>query len=160
MVILSISIKGTDIENYSVFQKNKIIAIQLNDTRSSNKRRDKNNKNKNEKSSIVNCYLKWDDRTEQKSYLEKMHKEIIKMPVEGTSKSLNKFGHLGYLREEIYDGESYVITHLLSEAWSEEDYNNKKQDGYYKVSSDVLKAGLPKAIKIIMQREEFEGNKK
>jgi hypothetical protein len=44
---------GIDIENHSVFQKNKMIVIQLNDTRPSNRKRNKNNKNKNEKSSII-----------------------------------------------------------------------------------------------------------
>ena len=34
-----------------------------------------------------------------------MHKEIINMPVKETLKGLHKFGHLGYLREEIYDGD-------------------------------------------------------
>jgi hypothetical protein len=45
-----------------------------------------------------------------------MHKEIINMPIKETLKGLHKFGHLGYLREEIYDGdESYVMKHLFSE---------------------------------------------
>jgi hypothetical protein len=165
MVILSTSIEGIDIENHSLYEQNKMISIQLNDTRSSNKKRNKNNKNKNEKSSIViNCYLKWDDYTEQKSYLEKMHNEIINMPVKESLKSLHRFGHLGYLREEVYDdGQSYVIKHLFSEAWSEEEEdknnNNNKKEGYCKVSSDVIKARLPKAIEIIMQREKLEDNK-
>jgi hypothetical protein len=160
MLILSISIMGIDIENHSVFQKNKMIVIQLNDTRPSNRKRNKNNKNKNEKSSIINCYLKWDDHIEEKSYLEEMHNEIIRIPVEETSKSLHKIGYLGYLREEAYNGESFVIKHLFFEAWSEDnnDDNNKKE-GYCKVNSDVLKARLPKAIKITIQREELEDNK-
>ena len=158
MVILSISIKGTDIEDHSVFQKNKMIVMQLNDTHSSNRKRKKNNKNKNEKSSIINCYLKWDDHIEEKSYLEKMHNEIIRIPVEETSKSLHRFGYLGYLREEAYNGESFVIKHLFSEAWSEDANNKNKKEGYCKVNSDVLKARLPKAIKITIQREELEDN--
>ena len=112
MVIFSTSIDSIDIENHYLYQENKIISIQLNETHSSIKKR----KNKNEKSNIVNCYLKWDDHAEEKNYLEKMHKEIINIPVEQTLKSLHKFGHLGYLREEIYDGdESYVMKHLFSE---------------------------------------------
>jgi hypothetical protein len=55
-----------------------------------------------------------------------MHNETINMPVKETLKSLHKFGYLGYLREEICDGdESYVMKHLFSEAWSNED--NKKE---------------------------------
>jgi hypothetical protein len=158
MVILSISIKGTDIEDHSVFQKNKMIVIQLNDTRSSNRKRKKSNKNKNEKSSIISCYLKWDDHIEEKIYLEKMHNEIIRIPVEETSKSLHRFGYLGYLREEAYNGESFVIKHLFSEAWSEDAKDKNKKEGYCKVNSDVLKARLPKAIKITIQREELEDN--
>ncbi len=72
--------------------------------------------------------------------LEKMHNEIIKTPVKETLKSLhNKFGYLGYLREEVYDGKSYVMKYLFSEAWSEEDNNysnksnNDKKDRYCKV---------------------------
>jgi hypothetical protein len=120
----------------------------------------RNNDNKN-KSSIINCYLKWDDHAEEKSYLEKMHNEIINMPVKETSKSLHKFGHLGYLREETYNGESHVIKRLFSEAWSEEDNNdnNNKKEGYCKVSSDIIKARLPEGIKITMQREKLEDNK-
>ena len=58
-------------------------------------------KEKNNNISVINCYLKWDDHAEEKSYLEKMHNEIIKTPVDETLKSLhNKFGYLGYLREE------------------------------------------------------------
>jgi formylmethanofuran dehydrogenase subunit E len=58
------------------------------------------------------------------------------------------------------------MKYLFSEAWSEEgsnDYNNNnnnKKDGYCKVSSDVLKARLPKAIKITLQTEKLEYNKK
>jgi hypothetical protein len=101
MVIFSTSIDSIDIENHYLYQENKIISIQLNETRSSIKKR----KNKNKKSNIVNCYLKWDDHAEEKNYLEKMHKEIINMPVKETLKGLHKFVHLGYLREEIYDGD-------------------------------------------------------
>jgi hypothetical protein len=95
-----------------------------------------------------------------------MHNEIIKTPVDETLKSLhNKFGYLGYLREEVYDGQSYVMKYLFSEAWSEEGRNNSnssnnKKDGYCKASSDVLKARLPKAIKITLQTEKLEYNKK
>jgi hypothetical protein len=152
MVILLTTIERIDIENHYLYQENKIISIQLNETRSSIKK----TKNKNEKSSIVNCYLKWDDHAEEKNYLEKMHKEIINIPVEETFKSLHKFGHLGYLREELYDGESFVIKHLFSEAWSKD---NNKKDGYCTVSSDALKARLPKAIKITIQREKLENKK-
>jgi hypothetical protein len=153
MVILSTIIDETDIENHYVYQKNKMISIQLNETSSAIKRENNNNK----RSSIVNCYLKWDDRTEEKKYLERMHKEIIKMPVEETLKSLHKFGHLGYLREEdVYDSETYATKYLFSEAWSGDD---SKKDGYCKVSSDVLKTRLPKAIKITIQREKLEDNK-
>jgi hypothetical protein len=156
MVILSTSIERTDMENHSVYEQNKMILIQLNEIHLFSKKR-KNNKNKNNKTSTVNCYLKWDDYTEQKSYFEKMHNEIIKMPVEESLKSLHKFGHLGYLREEKYDdGKNYVIKHLFSEAWSEED---NKNEGYCKVSSDIIKARLPKAIEIIMQREKLDDNK-
>jgi hypothetical protein len=152
MVIFSTSIDSIDIENHYLYQENKIISIQLNETRSSIKKR----KNKNKKSNIVNCYLKWDDHAEEKNYLEKMHKEIINIPVEQTLKSLHKFGHLGYLREEVYDGESLVIKLLFSEAWSKD---TNKKDGYCKVSSDELKARLPKAIKITIQREKLENKK-
>src|SRR5918995_1792231 len=119
----------------------------------------------NKKISVINCYLKWDDHAEEKSYLEKMHNEIIKTPGDETLKSLhNKFGYLGYLREEVYNGQSYVMKYLFSEAWSEEgsnDYNtNNKKDGYCKVSSGVLKARLPKAIKITLQTEKLEYDKK
>jgi hypothetical protein len=121
-----------------------------------------NNKNTN---SIINCYLKWDDHAEEKSYLEKMHNEIIQTPVKETLKSLhNKFGYLGYLREEVYDGQSYVTKYLFSEAWSEDNKdsssNGSMKDGYCKISSDVLKARLPKAIRITIQREKLEYNKK
>ena len=119
---------------------------------------------KNNNISVMNCYLKWDDHIEEKSYLEKMHNEIIKTPVKETLKSLHKFGHLGYLREEVYDGQSYVMKYLISEAWSEEDNNNdgnsnNRKEGYCRVSSDVLKSRLPKAIKITMEREKVEENK-
>src|SRR5215213_4576551 len=126
---------------------------QFNDLHSSLKKR-KNNKNKS--SSTINCYLKWDDQAEEKSYLEKMHNEIINMPVMESLSSLHKFGYLGYLREEVYDGagETYAINHLFSEAWSEEVQNSSKKDRYCKVSSDVLKTRLPKAIEITIQREE------
>jgi hypothetical protein len=94
-----------------------------------------------------------------------MHNEIIKTPVDETLKSLhNKFGYLGYLREEVYDGQSYLMKYLFSEAWSEEGSNNSnsndKKDGYCKLGSDVLKARLPKAIKITLQTEKLEFNKK
>jgi hypothetical protein len=164
IVTLSTSIERTDMENHSVYEQDKMILIQLNEIHLFSKKR-KNNKNKNNKTSTVNCYLKWDDYTEQKSYFEKMHNEIIKMPVEESLKSLHKFGHLGYLREEAYDGKSYVIKHLFSEAWSEEENNNNnsgknnKNEGYCKVSSDIIKARLPKAIEIIMQREKLDDNK-
>jgi hypothetical protein len=117
------------------------------------------NGNKKDKISIVNCYLKWEDHAREKSYLEKMHNEIIKMPVEKTWESLHKFGYLGYLREEVYDGQSYVMKHLFSEAWSE-DNNDSIKDGYCKISSDVLKARLPEAIRITIQREKLKYNKK
>jgi hypothetical protein len=111
---------------------------------------------------VINCYLKWDDHAEEKGYLEKMHNEIIKMPVEKTLESLYKFGYLGYLREEVYDGESYVIKYLFSEAWSDDNNdssNNKRKEGYCNISSDVLKSRLSKAIKITMEREKLEYNK-
>lgn len=126
----------------------------------------KKNGNKKNKISIVNCYLKWEDHAREKSYLEKMHNEIIKMPVEKTWESLHKFGYLGYLREEVYDGQSYVMKHLFSEAWSEDNNdssnnnNNSIKDGYCKISSDVLKARLPEAIRITIQREKLKYNKK
>jgi hypothetical protein len=141
MVIFSTSIDSIDIENHYLYQENKIISIQLNETRSSIKKR----KNKNKKSNIVNCYLKWDDHAEEKNYLEKMYKEIINIPVKETLKSLHKFGHLGYLRDEVYDGESFVIKHLFSEAWSKD---NNKKDGYCKVSSDELKPDFQKLLKL------------
>jgi hypothetical protein len=170
MVILSTSIERGEIttENHSVYEENKMISKQFSNIHSALKKR-KNNK----KISVINCYLKWDDPAEEKSYLEKMHNEIIKTPVDETLKSLhNKFGYLGYLREEVYDGQSYVMKYLFSEAWSEEgsnnsntntnnsSNNNNKKDGYCKVSSDVLKARLPKAIKITLQTEKLEYNKK
>jgi formylmethanofuran dehydrogenase subunit E len=56
------------------------------------------------------------------------------------------------------------MKYLFSEAWSEEgsnDYNtNNKKEGYCNISSDVLKARLPKAIKITLQTEKLEYNKK
>src|SRR5215210_2788399 len=160
MVILSsTSIDEVTTENHPVYEKNKMISKQFNDIRSSIKKKN----NKKNKRSIVNCYLKWDYHAEEKSYLEKMHNEIIKMPVEETLESLHKFGHLGYLREEACDGQSCVMKYLFSEAWSEDnnnDSNDKKDGGYCKVSSDVLKARLPKVIKIIIQREKLENNKK
>ena len=119
-------------------------------------------KEKNNNIRVINCYLKWDDHAEEKSYLEKMHNEIIKTPVEETLESLHKFGYLGYLREEVYDGESYVIKHLFSEAWSDDtndNSSNNKKEGYCNISSDVLKSRLPKAIKITMEREKVEYNK-
>ncbi len=169
MVILSTSIERGEIttENHSVYEENKMISKQFSNIHSALKKR-KNNK----KISVINCYLKWDDPAEEKSYLEKMHNEIIKMPVEETSESLHKFGYLGYLREEACDGQSCVMKYLFSEAWSEEgsnnsntntnnsSNNNNKKDGYCKVSSDVLKARLPKAIKITLQTEKLEYNKK
>jgi hypothetical protein len=159
MVILSTNIERTDIENHSLYQENNMISIQLNDIRTSNKRNKHDRNNKNKSSSIVNCYLKWDNQAEEKSYLEKMHNEIINMPVKETLKSLHKFGHLGYLREKIYYGdESYVMRHLFTEAWPKED--NDKKEGYCKVSSDVLKARLPMAIKIAMQREKLDKTNK
>jgi hypothetical protein len=114
--------------------------------------------------SVINCYLKWDDHAEEKSYLEKMHNEIIKTPVEETLENLhNKFGYLGYLREEVYDGESYVMKYLFSEAWSDDNNdsssNDNKKEGYCNISSDVLKSRLPQAIKITMEREKVEYNK-
>src|SRR5215208_7289140 len=163
MVILSTSIErgGIATEDHSVYEENKMISKQFSNLHSALKKR-KNNK----KISVINCYLKWDDHAEEKSYLEKMHNEIIKTPDDKTLKSLhNKFGCLGYLREEVYDGKSYVMKYLFSEAWSEEgsnyyNTNNNKKDGYCKVSSDVLKARLPKAIKITLQTEKLEYNKK
>ena len=164
MVILSsTSIEKVTTENHPVYEENKMISKQFNDIRSSIRKKNTNKKNKR---SIVNCYLKWDDHAEEKSYLEKMHNEIIKTPDDETLKSLhNKFGYLGYLREEACDGQSYAMKYLFSEAWSEDnnnsnDSNDKKDGGYCKVSSDVLKARLPKVIKIIMQREKLEYNKK
>jgi hypothetical protein len=136
-------------------ENNKIISKQFSDIYSAIK---KKNKDKNKKSGIVNCYLKWDDQVEEKNYLEKMHNEIINTPLKETFKSLHKFGYLGYLREEdVFDGESYIIKHLFSEAWSEE--GNHKKDRYCIVRSDILKARLPKAIEIIIQRAKLEENK-
>jgi hypothetical protein len=123
----------------------------------------KSNKIKNNKeiSIVVNCYLKLDNQSEEKNYLEKMHTEIINMPVKESIKSLHKFGYLGYLREKVYDGacETSAIKHLFSEAWLEEEKENNN-DRYCKISSDILKARLPKAIEIIMQQDEFENNNK
>src|SRR5919112_68820 len=134
-------------------ENNKIISKQFTNIYSAIKK-----KNKNKKSGIVNCYLKWDDQVEEKNYLEKMHNEIINTPLKETFKSLHKFGDLGYLREEdVFDGESYIIKHLFSEAWSEE--GNDKKDRYCIVRSDVLKARLPKAIEITIQRAKLEENK-
>ena len=161
MVILSsTSIEEVTTENHPVYEKNKMISKQFNDIRSSIRKKNTNKKNKR---SIVNCYLKADDHAEEKSYLEKMHNEIIKTSVEETLESLHKFGYLGYLREEACNGQSYLKKYLFSEAWSEDnnnDSNDKKDGGYCKVSSDVLKARLPKAIKITLQTEKLEYNKK
>src|SRR5918995_6551726 len=113
MIILSstsIERGGIDTENHSVYEENKMISKQFINIHSALKKR-KNNK----KISVVNCYLKWDDHAEEKSYLEKMHNEIIKMPVEETLESLHKFGYLGYLREEACDGQSYAMKYLFSE---------------------------------------------
>ena len=85
MVILSsTSIDKVTTENHPVYEENKMISKQFNGIRSSIKKKNTSKKNK---SSIVNCYLKWDDHAEEKSYLEKMHNEIIKMPVEEILKS-------------------------------------------------------------------------
>ena len=135
-------------------EDNKTISKQFSDIYSAIK---KKNRNRNKKSGFVNCYLKWDDQVEEKNYLEKMHNEIINTPFKETYKSLYKFGYLGYLREEVFDGESYVIKRLFSEAWSEED--NYKKYRYCKVRSDILKARLPKAIEITIQRLKFEKNR-
>ena len=135
-------------------EDNKTISKQCSDIYSTIK---KKNRNRNKKSGFVNCYLKWDDQVEEKNYLEKMHNEIINTPFKETFKSLYKFGYLGYLREEVFDGESYVIKCLFSEAWSEED--NDKKDRYCKVRSDILKARLPKAIEITIQRVKLEKNR-
>ena len=84
MVILSsTSIEKVTTENHPVYEENKMISKQFNGIRSSIRK----NTSKKNKSSIVNCYLKWDDHAEEKSYLEKMHNEIIKMPVEEILKS-------------------------------------------------------------------------
>jgi hypothetical protein len=135
-------------------EDNTTISKQFSDTYSAIK---KKNRNRNKKSGFVNCYLKWDDQVEEKNYLQKMHNEIINTPFKDTFKSLYKFGYLGYLREEVFDGESYVIKRLFPEAWSEED--NDKKDRYCKVRSDILKARLPKAIEITIQKLKFEKNK-
>jgi hypothetical protein len=93
-----------------------------------------------------------------------MHNEIIKTPVKETLESLhNKFGYLGYLREQVYDDQPCVMKYLFSEAWSEDNNdtsnNNIIKDGYCKVSSDVLKSRLPMAIKTTMQRGKLKYNK-
>jgi hypothetical protein len=93
-----------------------------------------------------------------------MHKEIIQTPVKETLKSLhNKFGYLGYLRREVYDGQSCVLKYLFSGAWSEEHNNDSNssniKNGYCKVSSDVLISRLPRAIKTTMQRQKLKYNK-
>jgi hypothetical protein len=67
-----------------------------------------------------------------------MHNEIIQTPVKETLKSLhNKFGYLGYLRREVYDGQSCVLKYLFSGAWSEEHNNDSNssniKNGYCKV---------------------------
>lgn len=68
MVILSsTSIEEVTTENHPVYEKNKMISKQFNDIRSSIRKKNTNKKNKG---SIVNCYLKWDDHAEGKSYLE------------------------------------------------------------------------------------------
>src|SRR5215218_2468389 len=135
MVILSTSIErgGIATEDHSVYEENKMISKQFSNLHSALKKR-KNNK----KISVINCYLKWDDHGEEKSYLEKMHNEIIKTSAKETLKGLhNKFGYLGYLREEVYDGQSCVTKYLFSEAWSEKNNNNgnsnNKKDGYCKI---------------------------
>src|ERR687889_97740 len=157
LICSALAANATIISNGQIIyddENNKIISKQFSDIYSAIK---KKNKNKNKKSGIVYCYLKWDDQVEEKNYLEKMHNEIINTPFKETFKSLYKFGYLGYLREEVFDGESYVIKRLFSEAWSEED--NDKKDRYCKVRSDILKARLPKAIEITIQRLKFEKNK-
>ena len=56
------------------------------------------------------------------------------------------------------------MKHLFSEAWSEDNNdssnNDSIKDGYCKISSDVLKARLPEAIRITIQREKLKYNKK
>ena len=158
LICSALAANATIISNGQIIyddENNKIISKQFSDIYSAIK---KKNKNKNKKSGIVNCYLKWDDQVEEKNYLEKMHNEIINTPLKETFKSLHKFGYLGYLREEdVFDGESYIIKHLFSEAWSEE--GNEKKDRYCIVRSDILKARLPKAIEITIQRAKLEENK-
>ena len=68
MVILSTSIErgGIATEDYSVYEENKMISKQFSNLHSTLKKR-KNNK----KISVINCYLKWDDHAEEKSYLRK-----------------------------------------------------------------------------------------
>ena len=158
LIFSAMTANATIISNGQIIyddENNKIISKQFSDIYSAIK---KKNKNKNKKSGIVNCYLKWDDQLEEKNYLEKMHNEIINTPLKETFKSLHKFGYLGYLREEdVFDGESYIIKHLFSEAWSEE--GNDKKDRYCIVRSDILKARLPKAIEIAIQRAKLEENK-
>ena len=156
LICSALAANATIISNGQIIyddENNKIISKQFSDIYSAIKK-----KNKNKKSGIVNCYLKWDDQVEEKNYLEKMHNEIINTPLKETFKSLHKFGYLGYLREEdVFDGESYIIKHLFSEAWSEE--GNEKMDRYCIVRSDILKARLPKAIEITIQRAKLEENK-
>ena len=158
LIFSALAANATIISNGQIIyddENNKIISKQFSDIYSAIK---KKNKNKNKKSGIVNCYLKWDDQVEEKNYLEKMHNEIINTPLKETFKSLHQFGYLGYLREEdVFDGESYIIKHLFSEAWSEE--GNDKKDRYCIVRSDRLKSRLPKAIEIIIQRAKLEKNK-
>jgi hypothetical protein len=158
LIFSALTANATIISNGQIIyddENNKIISKQFSDIYSAIK---KKNKNKNKNSGIVNCYLKWDDQVEEKNYLEKMHNEIINTPLKETFKRLHKFGYLGYLREEdVFDGESYIIKHLFSEAWSEE--GNNKKDRYCIVRSDALKARLPKAIEIIIQRAKLEENK-
>jgi hypothetical protein len=158
LIFSALTANATIISNGQIIyddENNKIISKQFSDIYSAIK---KKNKNKNKKSGIVNCYLKWDDQVEEKNYLEKMHNEIINTPLKETFKSLHKFGYLGYLREEdVFDGESYIIKHLFSEAWSED--GNDKKDRYCIVRSDILKARLPKTIEIIIQRAKLEENK-
>ena len=126
-----------------------MISKQFNNINSSSKK----NGNKKNRISIINCYLKWEDHASEKSYLEKMHNEIIKTPVKETLKSLdNKFGYLGYLREEVYDDRPCVMKYLFSEAWSEDNNdtsNNKNiKDGYCKVSSDYLEPDCQRLLEL------------
>jgi hypothetical protein len=68
VIITSIKRGGIATENHSVNEENKMISKQFSNMHSALKKR-KNNK----KTSIINCYLKWNDHAEEKSYLEKMH---------------------------------------------------------------------------------------